>query len=261
MYWAVFRCCLASMLQYRSGILAAVATQIFWGAIKTIILIALYGQSDAVLPITLGQALTFIWLGQAIITLLPWDVDHEIEEMIRNGNFAMMLCRPMDMYLLLFTRSLALRLIPTMIRSAIVIAVAVVFFGLGLPVSWAAALAFGCSLVCASLVASSITAVVMTTLCWTLSGEGVQRILPHFTLLFSGLVIPLPLFPSWLQPLLNVQPLRCILDIPCRLYTGVIPASEAVIFCGFQLAWCALIVAGGRWLMGRALRRIEIQGG
>ena len=102
---------------------------------------------------------------------------------------------------------------------------------------------------------------VVTTLFWTMSGEGIQRILPHLSLLLSGLIVPLPLFPEWMQPLLNVQPLRGIVDIPCRIYTGIIAMSDVPFYLGFQLAWSLVAIVIGRVLMGRALKRIEIQGG
>ena len=85
--------------------------------------------------------------------------------------------------------------------------------------------------------------------------------MPHFTLLLSGLVLPLPLFPDWLQPLLSIQPFRGIIDIPCRIYTGVIPLGEVFYAFLFQVAWLTVIVKAGRWLMTRALTRVEIQGG
>ena len=39
-------------------------------------------------------------------------------------------------------------------------------------------------------------------------------------IVFSGLIIPLPLFPDWLQPLLYWQPFRGLADVPYRIYGG-----------------------------------------
>ena len=260
-YLAVLGCRLSATLQYRSAALSGVVTQLFWGGVKTMILMALYANAEGSQPITLAQAITFVWLGQAMVTLLPWDVDDEIEEMVKSGNVANALIHPIDVYGLFFARSLALRLFPTLVRAFIVIIIAAAFFGLAPPISAAAGLAYGVSLVFAAALASAMTAIVSTTLFWTICGDGIQRLMPHFTLLLSGMVLPLPLFPDWLQPLLGIQPFRGIIDIPCRIYTGVIPLEEVLYAFLFQIAWIAVIVKAGRWLMAKALARIEIQGG
>ena len=106
-----------------------------------------------------------------------------------------------------------------------------------------------------------MTTLVSISLFWTLSGEGIQRLLPHFAVLLSGMVVPLLLFPSWMQPFLNIQPFRGIMDIPCRLYTGVIPVSETLYYLGFQLAWICILVLIGQRLIQKAIRQFVIQGG
>lgn len=260
-YLAIFKCRVTAQLQYRSAAAAGMLTTIFWGLIKALLLSALYAQSHASQPISLQQAITFIWLGQSVLPLLPWDVDEGVEESVKSGNVVYTLTQPLELYWLFFFRSLGLRLVPTLIRMTLLFTIAGLFFGLSAPISWGAGAAYLCSFFFAALLSSAITTAVMITLFWTISGEGIQRILPHLTLLFSGLLVPLPLFPEWMQPLLNAQPLRGILDIPCRLYTGVIPLHQAPWYFGFQLLWCGLFIILGRWLIHQAIRRIEIQGG
>ena len=260
-YLAVIRCRIAALLQYRSAAFAGSLNQLFWGGIRTMIFVALYSQSSVPQPISLAAAITFIWLGQTAVTLLPWDVDEESEESIRSGNVVYTLTQPLDLFWIFFSRSFALRLIPTLMRSLPIFIAAGLFFGLPSPASWGAGSAFVCSMILATILSSALTTMVVTTLFWTMSGEGIQRILPHLSLLFSGLVVPLPLFPDWMQPFLNAQPLRGIVDIPSRIYTGIIAMSDVPFYLGFQLAWSLVAIVIGRVLMGRALKRIEIQGG
>jgi ABC-2 type transport system permease protein len=89
----------------------------------------------------------------------------------------------------------------------------------------------------------------------------VTQIAPAFVILFSGMVIPLPLFPDWLQPLLKAQPLRGLVDVPFRIYTGHIPPAAALREIAAQLAWAALLAAAGRIWLGFATRRVALQGG
>ncbi len=210
---------------------------------------------------SLQQAITFVWLGQALLQVIPWSIDQEIEAQVKNGNVAYELVRPLHLYGLWFARSFALRLTRTLTRCFPIFLIGGIGLGLSAPISWEAGLVFSFSVLLALLLSSAITTLVLTSLFWTISGEGVQRLMPHLTLLLSGTLVPLPLFPSWMQPFLNLQPFRGVMDIPCRLYIGIIPLSEAVFYLGFQLAWTFFFISLGKWLMARATKKVAIQGG
>lgn len=260
-YYAILYARIAALLQYRAAAIAGLCTQLFWGLIKSLILTAFYAQSTLPQPLSLSQAITFVWLGQGMLQLLPWKLDQEMETQVRSGNISYELVRPLDLYWLFFAKSMAMRIVPTIMRCGPLLLLAFLFFGLASPASPFAAIAFIISFVLAAILSSAITALVTITLFWTLSGEGIQRLLPHVVTLLSGMAVPLPLFPDWMQPFLNVQPFRGVLDIPCRLYTGVIAAEDAFYYLGFQLLWSAILILLGKWLMHRAIKQFVIQGG
>ncbi len=259
-YKAIFLSRFFTICQYRSAALAGLTTQLFWGLLKMMILTAFFAETQNH-PIALSQTITFIWLGQALLQLLPWSFDKELEAQVKSGNVLYELIRPLDLYGLWFFRSLAMRVVPALLRCTPIFVLAGLFFELQAPVSSGAFIAFLAAIGFGALLSAAITTFVMITLFWTISGEGLMRLMPHTVMLLSGLVVPLPLFPEWLQPALNLQPFRGIIDIPCRLYTGVIPVQEAFPAFGFQIAWIIALVAIGRLLMKLALKRVVIQGG
>ena len=79
--------------------------------------------------------------------------------------------------------------------------------------------------------------------------------------MFSGLLIPLPLFPDGWRPLLRWLPFAGVLDQPARVYSGAIAGGELAIVLARQAGWVIALVALGRWLLGRGLRRVVVQGG
>lgn len=260
-YLAIFRCRFASLLQYRAAALAGISVQFFWGVLKVMILTAFYVSSTTLQPMALQDIITFIWIGQGLFLLVPWNIDKEIEAQVRNGQVVYELVRPIDLYWLWFSRSLALRVVPVLLRGVVMYPIAYWLFGLALPVSWMAACFFLIAICIAMLLASAITTAVMLTLFWTISGEGILRLLPHVTFLLSGMIVPLPLFPEFLQPVIVLQPLRGIIDIPSRLYTGMIPASQALPWIAFQAFWLVVCIVLGRWMMKKALRQFVVEGG
>ena len=88
-----------------------------------------------------------------------------------------------------------------------------------------------------------------------------MQILAVCILVFSGMVIPLPLFPDAFQPILDFLPFRGLADTPFRLYMGHIPASQVWSVVGHQLAWTLILVSLGRFLLYRGTRRLVVQGG
>ena len=74
-YLAAFRARFQLMLQYRAAALAGFATQLWWGAIRILVFAAFYGVNAAAAPISFADAVTYVWLGQALLALQPWIAD------------------------------------------------------------------------------------------------------------------------------------------------------------------------------------------
>ena len=138
---------------------------------------------------------------------------------------------------------------------------ALLLFGMGLPASPAAGLAFALSMVGALLISCAFTTLINVTMMWTVSGQGAANMAGIAVTIFTGMLVPIPFFPEWAQTIIEVMPFRGIVDTPYRLYLGHIPTSEALFHLGHQLAWTAALVLTGRWVLSRGLRRLVVQGG
>ena len=106
-YFAILSARFRTLLQYRVAALAGIGTQLFWGLIRVMIFDAFYRSTTAPQPMTYAEVVTYIWLGQAMLRFLPWDVEGDARQMMRTGGVAYELLRPLDLYALWFCRSLA----------------------------------------------------------------------------------------------------------------------------------------------------------
>lgn len=70
-YWALFRARSRTLLQYRASAAAGFATQVVFGLVNLCILRAFYRYAGASQPMTLSQAASYIWLGQALLGMQP----------------------------------------------------------------------------------------------------------------------------------------------------------------------------------------------
>jgi viologen exporter family transport system permease protein len=257
------------LLQYRAAAFAGFSTQLFWGAIRLMILGAFFASSTETAPMQFAQVAAYVWLGQALLGLLPWNVDTELSEKMLSGAVAYELLRPLDLYSFWYARTVALRTATTFLRMLPMICVAgfvmplvgLEAWALPPPANAVAAAYFLVSLLATVLLASAITNVMHVALIWTLSGRGFNTLMTGVVVLGSGLVVPLPLFPDWLQPFLYWQPFRGLADVPFRIYSGHIASGSAAFEVALQFGWAALIAAGGYALMARAKSRVVVQGG
>lgn len=268
-YWAVLSARFRMMLQYRAAAAAGVGTQVFWGFIKIMVLEAFFRSSDVEPPIPLAALISYVWLGQALLALLPWNLDLEIREMVRTGRVAYELLRPVDLYALWYVRSLAWRTAGASLRALPIFVFAGLLmpwigFGewaLAPPASGSAAALWILATLLAIALGCAITTLLHVSLMWTLSGEGVAMVVPAMVSVLSGMVVPLPLFPDWMQPILNALPFRGLVDVPFRIYAGHIAPADAWAPLAATALWTVALVWLGRVLVTRGCRHLVVQGG
>ena len=260
-YWAVLSARFRELLQYRAAAVAGMGTQLFWGLIRVMIFEAFYRSSNASQPMELDDVMTYVWLSQAFLALLPWNIDLNLRAQIRSGGVGYELLRPVDLYAYWFSRSLAWRAAPTLLRAPLLIVFALIVMGMGAPPSWESAGAFIVSMAGAVLLSAALSTLFNITILWTLSADGMIGLAPAIITILSGMIVPIPLYPDWAQTILNILPFRGLVDVPYRLYLGHIPPSELPMLLAHQIVWTAAIILLGRWVLSRGLRQAVIQGG
>ena len=257
------------LLQYRAAAMGGLWTQIFFGLVFLGIYEAFYRSTPRPQPMSFAEVVSYVWLGQALLAMLPWNADAEVRAMVRSGAVAYELCRPIDLYNLWYARAVAWRTAPTVLRAVPMVLIAAVGlpligldeWRLAAPPSLASAVAFGATLVCTLLLGCALTTLINISLLWTISGEGAVILMTALVTFLSGMLIPLPLFPEWAQPIVQALPFAGLVDLPFRVFTGHIHPSAAVSVLRHQLLWTGAIVLVGRWLLARGLRRVLVQGG
>jgi ABC-2 type transport system permease protein len=257
------------MLQYRAAAVAGFGTQCWWGLIKVMVLIAFFHSSARHQPLSLGQAVTYTWLGQAFLALLPWNGDPDIAEMVRTGNVSYDRLRPLDTYFYWYCRAVALLTARTLPRAMLMFIFATMVLplaGLGdwrlrLPHSIDAAMLFLAAMVLVVLLASTVIMVINLVVVATISDRGVNALASPLVNVLSGNIVPLPFFPDWMQPFLFVQPFAGLVDIPYRIYFGNLSGNLAMAGLLHQIVWIVILALCGRALMSLVMGHLQVQGG
>lgn len=256
-------------LQYRAAALAGFATQCWFGVIRILAFAAFYAGGAAKAPMSLGDAITYTWLGQAFLAFLPWYADPEVAGMVRSGAVAYERLRPVDTYAFWYARALAWSVAKVLPRAALMVAFASVLLplaGLGkwslpAPPTWAAAGLFAVSAVGMMLLSAVFTVLLNVVMTATMTDRGANTLAAPLANLFTGMVIPLAFFPDAVRPWLRAQPFAGLVDIPFSIYFGGLTGTAALQAIAMQFAWVVVLGVFGRWWLGRVMTRLQIQGG
>ena len=260
---------LRAILQYRAAALAAVATQLFWGLLRFMILDGFYRSDPSASDFTTVHLASYVWLGQAMFGLFPMNVDPLASDRIRSGAVAYELLRPLDLYANWAVSVVgwrigrtALRAVPLLLFAAVVLPlVGARTWALGPPPGAGAAIGFTVAIALGVLTGMAVTLLGQTVMLWTLSSTGWNAILPLAAWICSGMVVPLPYLPHWAQAVLELLPFAGLIDTPFRIYSGHLAGSEALRALLVQAAWVVALVAAGHRLMAVGIRKVVIQGG
>jgi ABC-2 type transport system permease protein len=263
-YLSIMRLRFAVQLQYRAAAFAAFFTNYFFGIVRVMVYHAFYASSTASQPLTLEQAVTYTWLTQVTFRMLPWTLDTEMVSLVRSGNIAYEFCRPLNLYFSWFSRSVSYRLVPALMTGIPVFIFAYILpdgYGLSLPASPAAGVAWLFSTFLALLLGCAIGNIITISLIWTIAGDGMIRLFPAVINILSGVLIPLAYFPDGMQTALKILPFSGLVDIPTNFYLGVIPARDLFSYGFLQMGWIAVFVLIGLQLFNMAARKLVVQGG
>lgn len=247
--------------QYRAAALFGMATQLFWGLVRIAIFTAFLKAGANRSSMSLPQTVTYLWLVQGMIRIMPWSVDADIRNLVREGTVVYELLRPIDLYASWYMRAFARHAIPTAMRAIPLFAAAVLLFHMQMPRTVAAGALFVIAVVLALLLAAAMSTLISISLLFTLAGDGIQRILPAIANFASGLLIPLSFLPTTLRHILRVLPFCDLIDTPARLYIGQLGAHEAVAAFAQTVLWTAALALFGRFLVLRASKRMVVHGG
>jgi ABC-2 type transport system permease protein len=252
-------------MQYRVAALAGLSTQLFFGFVFIMIFVAFYSQNGSTQPISLEELIAYMWLQQAFLAFVVlWARDPDIFQLITSGNIAYELCRPCNIYEFWYAKLLAQRLSSALLRCFPILIIAFFLpqpYRLSLPPSPTALILFLVTLALGVIVIVSISMLIYISVFWTMSPVGSILMIAVAGEFFAGMVIPIPLMPTWLQNIAYALPFRLTSDLPFRVYSGQIPAQQALWGILIQLIWLAALIVIGKLSLRKALSQVVVQGG
>lgn len=258
LYAALFRLGFRRQFAYLQAAVWGLVTNLFFGALRISILLALFDGRPQVAGLTGADAVTYVALTQTFIAsfaLFGWS---DLMRTIHRGEVATDLLRPLSL-LGFWTAQDAGRAAGQFVLRGVPM---LLLFALlwdarlpadPLPTALSAVLAWACGFGYRFLVNCAAF--------WSPDAVGIGRFAWVLLGLGCGFLMPLRLFPDPLQAALAYTPFPHMLNTTVELWLGLKTGAEVWEVLALQAGWTLALFGLCAWVLRRGLRRLEVAGG
>ncbi|RKN34333.1 ABC transporter permease [Streptomyces hoynatensis] len=249
---------------YRAATAAGVFTNTVFGFVLAYTFEALWTTRPHLGGYDQSQALTFVWIGQAMIgavALLGGGFQVELQERVRTGDVAIDLFRPADLQMWWLSSELGRSAFQLVGRGVAPMVVGSLAFELALPADPVTWVLFLVALVLAVVVSFALRFLVGLAAFWLLDGAGADMVSTVLSLFFSGMLLPLTTFPGAFGEIVRWLPWAAMLQVPADVLLERHSGAGAWGALAFEACWAVALLLLGRLAQSVATRRVVVQGG
>lgn len=222
---------------------------------------AIYGGAGSIGGFSAAQMTTYVavsWMARAFYFN---NLDREISTDIRDGSIAIQMIRPYNYVLVKFMQGLGEGMFRFLLFMIPGMAIAMLLFPVKLPTDPVAWVGFLVMLFFSFLINTQINIITGLTAFFIENNEGMMRMKRVVVDLFSGLIIPISLFPGWLATFAQWMPFQAITYLPGSVFTGRVKGVGIWNVLGIQIIWLVVLLVPMIIIWRLARRRLFVQGG
>ncbi|MGH2561425.1 MAG: ABC transporter permease [Thermomicrobiales bacterium] len=248
-------------LAYRAATLAGLFTNSVFGVLIASMYAGFYGSraGDAtVAGYELTEIFTFVWIGQSMIMVVYLWSWWEIANAIKSGDVVTDLMKPIDYFAFWLSRDLGRAVCHAITRMAPTLLMGALLYDLALPASLGRWLLFATSVVLAVVVSFSVRFIFNISAFWFFDVRGMHYVQYLLATFFSGMLVPIAFFPDWLRVLTELMPFRSIIMVPVDIALG---RGNPALMLALQGFWAVVLSVLAHFILRRAVRKLEVQGG
>jgi ABC-2 type transport system permease protein len=221
---------------------------------------AIYADTSTISGLGQNQTITYILLAFIFMPLTSNDLVWEFGSNLREGMMIHHLLRPINFQGMNYAQTLG-GLVTRLVLQFPVVLVAVLVFGLRLPMDLLTWLAFIVSAMLGFTVMFFFNWFLACLTFYTTEIWGLGVLIEGMTFFLSGALVPLVMMPVWMRTVVLSVPFAQALAVPVGLLSGITPLNDAPRIWLIQLLWII-----GMWIISTlffrvAVRKITVQGG
>ncbi|HMP41661.1 MAG TPA: ABC-2 family transporter protein [Roseiflexaceae bacterium] len=260
LYWEIARRSFQRATTYRTAYIAGLLTNAFFGALISFVYIAVYQGRGEVAGFSVRDAVSYVWMTQALISIGAAWIAPDLERTIRSGDVVTDLSRPWSFYGYWVSQALGERLFNLLIRGSLTYLIGVLYFRAFVP-DVATLVAALPALLLATLLAFAYGFLINLAAFWMFDTTGLMLLANFMMSFFSGFLLPLAFFPEPLATIANYLPFRAITSVAAQAFLGQLSGGALIEAYLLQIFWAIVLIGAGQLLLRAAMRRVVIQGG
>jgi ABC-2 type transport system permease protein len=185
----------------------------------------------------------------------------DLADQIRSGDIAVDLYRPVNLLGWYLAADLGRAAYHFLARGVGPTVIGWMLFDIRLPTTAAAALGFLVSLVLAVVTSFGIRFLVACTAFWLLDQAGLKLMSGAFAIFFSGMALPLVIFPEPLRTVALALPWASYLQTPADIWLGKREGADLLLGLAQQALWIFVLLVAASAVLRLATRKVVVQGG
>jgi len=222
---------------------------------------AIYGDATEMGGLTLVQMTTYVvvsWMSRAFYFN---NLDREIVNEIRDGSVAIQFIRPYNYVVVKVMQGLGEGIFRFLMFSVPGLIIVSFLFPVELPTDIGVWGIYLIMLFFAFLINSQINIITGLSAFFMENANGMIRMKRTLIDLFSGLILPISMFPGWAEKVMNVLPFQAITYLPSSVFTGRVTGSGVWPILAIQVSWFIILIIPIIVLWRLARTRLFVQGG
>ncbi|MBN2838004.1 MAG: ABC-2 family transporter protein [Fusobacteriaceae bacterium] len=264
-YVEYFKIGFKKSIEYKSYLIGTLTTPFFMGIFFYFIwqyIFEVKGAGDPNFLIggfTFVEMIVYLVIGLLINTARASDISDRISQMIKSGDIAIMLCRPVNFVKSLLADSFGSRIINIVMFFFLLLGITKVA-GIHYPPAgiFALFIVYGFLLIFFDIV---INVMIGGLAFWLTEIWGVRSSIQQVLWILSGRALPLSLFPTWMIGFLKWTPFFYLEYTFASIYLGKLGFEEALRAMGIFMVWIVIMVILMRMLYTRGFSKLTSFGG
>jgi ABC-2 type transport system permease protein len=206
---------------------------------------------------TFSDMVWYLIISEAITLALP-SLSLLVEHDVKSGDVAYRLTKPMHYIGYYFSWYNAEVLLRTGVNLVVGGVLGVLVFGVpDFGYGW---LAFGIVAVGAFTVNFWLNMIVALCAFWVEETMGIEFVYKKLLFTVGGMLMPLEMFPGWLQEICRWLPFQAVLYFPASTVTNF-DVSRLAGMLAIQWGWAAVLAAVAFWMYGSGVKKLYVNGG
>lgn len=209
-----------------------------------------------------SQLVTYYLIMLIISRATGFYFDQNAQEEIRSGSFSRFLLKPLSIPFAYIPQNIGGKIFHVgVLLSIILLVIAIVLGSHVLYPTLLNLIFFGTSLVAAYLIQYSLSVLVTAVAFYMEQSSAVIHLKWMFDVVAGGYMIPVDVYPIWLQSIINLLPFKYIYFVPASIVLSKFSFTQSLIQIGVGYIWVIILLFTSHTFWKRGVERYSAVGG